>query len=59
MTAARLPKVAYLNTVPCDDCGEAIDHLHYPWYPLPNDGSLCHRCGQARGLTGVIPAASC
>ncbi len=47
----------YINTAPCDDCGEPIDHLRRSWYPLYPDGALCHRCGQARGLTGVMPAA--
>jgi len=46
----------YLNTAPCDDCGEPVDHLRHPWYPLYPDGQLCHRCGAARGLTGVMPA---
>jgi hypothetical protein len=55
VTAALL----YLNTAPWGDCGEPIDHLRHPWYPLYPDGQLCHRCGPARGLTGAIPAGSC
>jgi len=59
MAPGRPGKLLYLNTVPCDDCGEPIDYLRRPWYPLYPDGQLCHRCGEARGLTGVIPAAGC
>jgi hypothetical protein len=47
----------YLNTGPCEGCGEPVDYLHHPWYPLYPDGQLCHRCGHARGLTGIMPAA--
>ena len=49
--------VLYLSTVPRDDCGEPIDYLRRPWYPLYPDDALCHGCGQGRGLTGIMLAA--
>jgi hypothetical protein len=52
-----IARVFYLNTVPCDDSGEPIDYLRQPWYPTDRVG-FCAECGQARGLTGVIPAQS-
>lgn len=46
----------YINTGPCGGCGDPVDYLRHPWFPLFPDGQLCHRCGKARGLTGVMPA---
>lgn len=56
MIVPRTGKVAYINTAPCDDCGVAIDYIRQSWYPLYPDGALCRACGEARGLTGVMPA---
>ena len=46
--------VLYINTGPCDGCGEPIDYLRQPWYPTDRVG-FCAACGRARGLTGVMP----
>jgi hypothetical protein len=48
----------YINTGPCDGCGEPIDYLRQPWYPTERV-VLAWRRVTARGKRPGAHCAGC